>query len=98
MRTLTLTLLVVLSLIACAPPAAQPPAAAEPTTLTLEVSGMTCAGCEQSIAASVKKIDGVREVTADHKAGKAVVKFDPARARAADIRHAIEKAGYRIEG
>jgi copper chaperone CopZ len=65
-------------------------------TLTCDVKGMTCTGCEQSIVGSVRKIDGVAEARADFRQGKAVIRFDPLRAKPDVIRRAIEKAGYTV--
>ena len=65
-------------------------------TLTYEVKGMTCTGCEEAISASVKKIDGVKEVAADYKSGRVVVTFDPGKASPEAIGKAIEKPGYKV--
>ncbi len=77
-------------------PGAPAPAAA--VTETIKVSGMTCGGCENSIKSSVAKLEGVREVQADHAAGRATVTYDPAKVDRAAIKGAIEKLGYKVEG
>jgi copper chaperone CopZ len=76
-------------------PGEQPAAS---VTETLKVAGMTCSGCEHSITTTVAKIDGVRDVRADHKAGQATVSYDPAKVDRAAIKVAIEKLGYKVEG
>lgn len=66
----------------------------QPRTTRFEVGGMVCASCEEGICAAVKKLDGVLECAADHKAGAANVRHDPARAPAAEIAAAIARLGY----
>ncbi|MBZ5709466.1 heavy-metal-associated domain-containing protein [Nannocystis pusilla] len=63
-------------------------------TTRFSVGGMVCHSCEEGICASVRKLDGVLECTADFKAGAAEVRHDPARVPAAEIAGAITKLGY----
>ena len=86
------TAVVALALVCAACGGGEPPFA----TLKCDVHGMTCTGCEQSIVGSVHKIEGVAEVQADFRQGKAVVRFDPRRVKPEAIRRAIEKAGYTV--
>jgi len=66
------------------------------TTTTLQVEGMTCSGCEQRIGTALRRIDGVREVTADHTTGEVAVRFD-SRATGPDaVRERITLAGYTV--
>lgn len=66
------------------------------TKTTLQVEGMTCSGCEQRIGTALRRIDGVREVTADHTTGEVAVRFDP-RATVPDaVRMRIILAGYTV--
>ncbi len=46
--------------------------------LTITVSGMSCAGCEQRIRTVLGRLDGVGAVEADHTVGTVVVDYDPA--------------------
>ncbi len=39
-------------------------------TLVLQVDGMSCTGCEQRISTVLRRVDGVREVVADHATGR----------------------------
>ena len=62
-------------------------------TVTMQVGGMTCAGCEQSVSRAVEQVPGVRNVTADHVGGTVSVRI----AESADvvaIRCAIVDAGF----
>lgn len=39
-----------------------------------QVTGMACAGCADRIAAVLRRVEGVREVTADHTTGRVEVR------------------------
>jgi copper chaperone CopZ len=62
------------------------------TSYTLIVKGMTCGGCERAISSALHKVEGVREVKADHHAGRVVVEGDGMELDA--LRVAVEDAGY----
>jgi copper chaperone CopZ len=62
------------------------------TSYTLIVKGMTCGGCEAAITSALRKVEGVREVKADHLAGRVVVEGDGMELDA--LRVAVEDAGY----
>jgi copper chaperone len=59
--------------------------------LTIEIEGMHCDHCVQSIGLALEAIPGVTERHV--QLGKAVVRFDPARTGRAAILAAIRKAG-----
>lgn len=62
-------------------------------TVTLQVEGMTCGGCEQSVRNAVEQVPGVSEAAADHRAGVVSVRM----LESADIvavRGAILDAGF----
>jgi copper chaperone CopZ len=44
--------------------------------ISLDVEGMTCAGCEGAVVSSLKNIEGVAEASASHQTGKTEVQFD----------------------
>jgi copper chaperone len=64
--------------------------------LILNVTGMTCGGCENSVKRAVARIDGVAQVTASHSDNRVVVEYDAAKADRARIADAITKAGYTV--
>ncbi|MGQ0575484.1 MAG: heavy-metal-associated domain-containing protein [Pseudonocardia sp.] len=66
------------------------------TKTTLQVEGMTCSGCEQRIGTALRRVDGVREVTADHNTGEVAVRFDPQTTGPVAVRERIILAGYTI--
>ena len=46
-------------------------------TVVLRVSGMACSGCEQRISSVLRRVEGVREVSADHRTGVVRVRVGP---------------------
>ena len=65
-------------------------------TLTLEVHGMTCGGCERRVRNAVGALDGVATVTPEHIGDEVEVTFDAARVDAAQIADAIAGLGFRV--
>lgn len=63
-----------------------------------DVKGMTCEGCENAVTASIKKLEGIKEATASHKAAESVVMYDSTRVNPRLITEAIEGAGYEVTG
>lgn len=62
---------------------------------TLQVSGMACAGCEQTIESALGNVTGVRRIDADHEAGTVeVVLGDDVDDD--DLRTAVHDAGYEV--
>ena len=65
-------------------------------TLTLPVTGMTCANCVRSVERNAKKVDGVQDATVNFATEKATVVYDPKVASPQDVIARIEKAGYGV--
>jgi len=66
-------------------------------TLQLDVEGMTCEACDSHVAHAAQEIEGVIEVTADHKTGTAEVKYDKTKTSKEQIIKAINETGYTVE-
>ena len=66
-------------------------------SVEIQCSGMTCTGCENTIKSKVKKVDGVKEVMADHNTNVVKASFDPAKTNTDAIKEAITAAGYKVE-
>lgn len=43
---------------------------------TMNVTGMTCGGCEDNVVTALEAIDGVTSVTADHESNVVTVEGD----------------------
>ncbi len=67
-------------------------------TANIDVEGMTCTGCENTIKDAVGTIAGVTEVTASHLEGLTIVKYDSTKTDFKAISDAITNAGYTVKG
>ncbi len=65
-------------------------------TLTLPVTGMTCANCVATVERSVRKLDGVREANVNFASEKISLIYDDSLLGAGDIVNRIRKAGYNV--
>jgi len=65
-------------------------------TLTLEVYGMTCGGCEQRVRDAVGALDGVASVTPEHIGDEVEVTYDAARLDVGQIAAAIAGLGFQV--
>lgn len=65
-------------------------------TLVLQVKGMSCTGCEQRIGAVLRRVEGVREVTADHDTGRVEVRVGPELTDRGVLAERIGVAGYEV--
>ena len=106
MRKLFYLVLIILLSISCSSgtkksedsPGAQSLSSEHVVLVKFDVEGMTCEGCENAVKASVNKLDGIQEVTASHKDGESVVKFDSTLVNPQLISEAIKAAGYQVTG
>ena len=65
-------------------------------TLTLPVTGMTCANCVATVERNVRKLDGVREANVNFASEKISLIYDDSLLGMADIVARIRKAGYDV--
>lgn len=63
---------------------------------TLDVSGMSCGGCEENVTDALESLDGVSSATANHGADEVRVEHDE-RTTVDAIGSAIEDAGYEVD-
>lgn len=61
---------------------------------TINVKGMTCGGCERAIERALRARPGVIAAQASYVKGRVVVQYDPDEIGEAELRRAIESAGY----
>lgn len=69
-----------------------------PVEITLNIEGMTCTGCENTIQENLQKIPGVISVDASHTEAQATIEVDSARFNYPDFEKAIKDAGYKPLG
>ncbi|CAN5785737.1 hypothetical protein BH20ACT6_BH20ACT6_18290 [soil metagenome] len=67
-------------------------------TLELQVGGMSCTRCEERLGKALRRLDGVREVRADHTTGRVEVRLGTGAADRAVVVERIENAGYEVAG
>jgi copper chaperone CopZ len=86
------------------PPAAES-AAAQPRPdsvpsqrVTLSITGMTCANCVAHVERGLRSVPGVLNVSVDLASGSATVETVPGRVTMADLKRAVEDAGYEVTG
>jgi copper chaperone len=65
-------------------------------TLTLEVHGMSCGGCEQRVREAVGALGGVVTVTPEHIGDEVEVTYDAARLDAERIAAVIAGLGFTV--
>ena len=64
---------------------------------TLDVTGMTCAGCEMKIERILSKLSGVSDVKVSFSQGTVTVAYDDNMVSIYDMSMALEKAGYVLD-
>ena len=64
--------------------------------ITLKVQGMTCQHCVKAIEKSVGQLSGVAEVAVNLANGQVDVHMDERKVSEAELRVAIENAGYQV--
>jgi copper chaperone len=61
----------------------------------IRVEGMHCDGCVKSVTRTLSALPGVEKVEVSLAEGKAAVAYDPGRTGIADLRRAVERAGFK---
>ena len=64
---------------------------------TLNVEGMSCTHCENSVKKAVGTLDGVGSVDVDLKGKKVTIEFDPEKLSVDTIKDTIEDQGYDVK-
>lgn len=65
-------------------------------TVTLQISGMACGGCANTVTQALQVLPGVVEVEVSHSEAKAEIRFDPALVQLGQLKSAVERAGYKV--
>jgi copper chaperone CopZ len=65
-------------------------------TITLDIEGMTCTGCEATVKNAASSVDGVLEADASYDTRKATVKYDKSKTNRETITAAINKTGFTV--
>ncbi len=67
-----------------------------PKTITLPVTGMTCANCVATVERGLKKLPGVEAAAVNLSSERAAVTFDPSAVSLTDLIARIRKSGYGV--
>lgn len=62
----------------------------------INVSGMMCNGCEETVVKAVKGVEGVSEAEASHEKGTVKVKYDADQTDELFIKMAINNTHYKV--
>jgi P-type Cu+ transporter len=65
-------------------------------TVSLPLTGMTCANCAANIERSLSRLEGVRQVNVNFASERAEVIFNPARLTVQDVIERVRKSGYEV--
>jgi len=65
-------------------------------TVTLPITGMTCANCAANIERSVKKVEGISDVAVNFANEQAHVSYDPQQVKLSGLVQNVKKAGYDV--
>jgi copper chaperone len=63
-------------------------------TAEIKIEGMTCEGCVKSVSRTLAGVPGVNDVKVSLAEASAKVTYDPQRTSVADLKKAVERAGY----
>ncbi len=64
----------------------------------LDIEGMTCTGCEESVDYALKAENGVISATSSYKTGIAYVEYDKTKVNPEKLKNAVEeKVGYKVK-
>lgn len=72
--------------------------ASDVQTVTFDVKGMTCAGCEALVDSEVNKLPGIVKVDANFEEATTKVEFDQSKVSLVQIEEAINSTGYKVIG
>lgn len=66
-------------------------------TVSINVTGMKCGGCENTVNTALSAIEGVLSAKASHQDKKVDIEFDPAKTDLDELEDAISEAGFTVE-
>lgn len=66
-------------------------------TITFEIDGMTCTGCEATVKNAATKVEGVIEAEAFYESRKATIKYNRSRTSREEIKAAINETGFKVK-
>lgn len=64
--------------------------------VTLNVTGMVCGGCANTVKQTLLALEGVAEAEVSHSTATAEIHFDPVLVQLEQLKSAVERAGYKV--
>ena len=65
-------------------------------TISLPITGMTCAMCQKNVARALNRVEGVLDASVNLSNERAAVRYLPGSLRRFDLVHAVQNAGYGV--
>ncbi len=62
----------------------------------IKIKGMDCASCSITVEKALKRVKGVSTANVNFTSGKALIDYDETKATEADLKTAVENAGYNV--
>jgi len=66
-------------------------------TTQLDITGMTCSGCAQSVSRVLSGLNGVEKVNVSLDHANALITFDPKVVNLDDFRFVVKAAGFEVK-
>ncbi|KAB2807689.1 mercuric transport protein MerTP [Phaeocystidibacter luteus] len=63
----------------------------------INISGMTCSGCEEHVKMEVGSLPGISGLEVSYEKGSALVSFDKELTNLEEVKEAVKKTGYTVE-
>lgn len=68
------------------------------TTYRIQIDGMTCDHCVQTVSSALRALDGVGDVSVDLPAGRAVVQVGNDAGGVSGLLAVVREAGFQVSG
>ncbi|HDZ06149.1 MAG TPA: copper chaperone [Maribacter sp.] len=66
-------------------------------TVKFKITGITCAGCSNTIYKALKEVDGVIEHSVEYPGDIAIIEFDDTKTNIEALKKVVEEKGYKVE-
>ncbi|MCZ0702646.1 Cu+-exporting ATPase [Natronobacillus azotifigens] len=63
---------------------------------TMKIAGMSCSSCAQRVEKNIANLEGVSKVNVNYGTEKANVSYNPQKVKLTDLKHVVEKTGYKV--
>ena len=67
------------------------------STYEINITGMTCSGCEEHVKLEIGKLPGISGLEVSYEKANAVVTFDASKTDIEEVKAAVNKTGYKVE-